>query len=279
MTDIGSTVTDRDWSRRAKIPHPPGEGTETPRMSREDRLLLLEAKRNLDSPALAIRLANLVGTPIEKGIHHLPARFLQQIPNLTHHALDRSLRVALQTVPRDARWHTSTVAHRAGVMATGGLGGFFGLAGLALDLSISTTIMLRGIATIAREHGEDISRPEVRAACLEVFALGGPTPGDDGADGGFFAVKAALAKAIGAPGAAAPVAKLIAAVAKPFAIRVTEKAAAQALPIIGAVGGAAINGAFMAHFQTMAQGHFTVRRLEQKYGPAVVKEAYRSSPA
>ena len=96
------------------------------------------------------------------------------------------------------------------------------------------------------------------------------------ADAGFFAVRAALAKALGAPGAAPVAAKVIAAVAKPFAIRVTEKAAAQALPIIGAVGGAAINGVFMAHFQAMAHGHFTVRRLEQKYGPEAVKKAYES---
>lgn len=130
-----------------------------------------------------------------------------------------------------------------------------------------------------QRHPSGVAKGGIENYCLEVFALGGPTPGDDGADGGFFAVKAALAKALGAPGAAAPVAKLVAAVAKPFAIRVTEKAAAQALPIIGAVGGAAINAVFMAHFQAMAQGQFTVRHLERKYGRQVVEEAYRSSPA
>ncbi len=241
-----------------------------------DRTALHEAKRILENPGLAARLTNVVGTPIEKGLQRLPARVRRQIPALTHRALDRSLRVALRTVPHNPQWHSSRLANRVGVMATGGAGGFFGVAGLAAELAVSTTIMLRGIAAIAREHGEDPTDPEVQAACLEVFALGGPTPGDDGVDTGFFAVRAALAKALGAPGAAPVAAKVIAAVAKPFAIRVTEKAAAQALPIIGAVGGAAINGVFMAHFQAMAHGYFTVRRLERKYGLEAVKKAYES---
>ncbi len=130
-----------------------------------------------------------------------------------------------------------------------------------------------------QRHPSGVAKGGIEHYCLEVFALGGPTPGDDGADGAFFAVRAALAKALGAPGAAATMARLFGAIARPFAVRVTEKAAAQALPVTGAVGGAAINGAFMAHFQAMAQGQFTVRRLERKYGPHVVEEAYRSSPA
>ena len=243
-----------------------------------DRNALREAKAILENPGLAARLTNLVGAPLEKGLQRLPARVRRQIPALTHRALDRSLRVALPTVPHDPRWHSSRLANQIGVMATGGAGGLFGMIGLAAELAVSTTIMLRGIAAIAREHGEDTTDPEVQAACLEVFALGGPTPGDDGAESGFFAVRAALAKALGAPGAAPVAAKVITAVAKPFAIRVTEKAAAQALPIIGAVGGAAINGVFMAHFQDMAHGHFTVRRLERKYGPETVEAAYRSLP-
>ena len=39
-------------------------------------------------------------------------------------------------------------------------------------------------------------------------------------------------------------------------------------------GGAAVNYAFVEHFQEMAQGHFTVRRLERVYGNAVVRTEY-----
>ncbi|MGC1315990.1 MAG: EcsC family protein, partial [Pseudolabrys sp.] len=46
------------------------------------------------------------------------------------------------------------------------------------------------------------------------------------------------------------------------------------IPVIGALGGAAINYAFIDHFQSVARGHFTVRRLERKYGKDTVFDAY-----
>jgi hypothetical protein len=46
------------------------------------------------------------------------------------------------------------------------------------------------------------------------------------------------------------------------------------VPIIGAVGGGSINLLFMNHFQEVAHGHFTIRRLERKYGEDIVKRAY-----
>jgi len=52
---------------------------------------------------------------------------------------------------------------------------------------------------------------------------------------------------------------------------ITQKAAAQAIPVIGALGGAGVNYAFVEHFQTVARGHFTVRRLERNYGGQVVR--------
>jgi hypothetical protein len=55
---------------------------------------------------------------------------------------------------------------------------------------------------------------------------------------------------------------------------VTQKVAAQALPVIGAVGGAAVNYAFIEHFQDTARGHFTVRRLERRYGKDEVRAEY-----
>ena len=48
----------------------------------------------------------------------------------------------------------------------------------------------------------------------------------------------------------------------------------QALPVIGALGGAAVNYAFMEHFQDVARGHFTVRRLERTYGKELVRSEY-----
>ena len=48
-----------------------------------------------------------------------------------------------------------------------------------------------------------------------------------------------------------------------------------AASVLGAAGGAAINFAFMDHFQSLAKGHFTVRRLERIYGPEPVRAEYQ----
>ena len=59
-----------------------------------------------------------------------------------------------------------------------------------------------------------------------------------------------------------------------FGIIVSQKFAAQALPMIGALGGAAVNYAFMHHFQGVADAHFLVRRLERIYGQEEVRAQY-----
>lgn len=44
---------------------------------------------------------------------------------------------------------------------------------------------------------------------------------------------------------------------------------------LGAIGGAAVNAAFADHFQTLARGHFIVRRLERQHGASVVAFEYQ----
>jgi hypothetical protein len=70
------------------------------------------------------------------------------------------------------------------------------------------------------------------------------------------------------------VVRFITSIASRFGIAVTEKVAAQAIPVIGAVGGAVINTLFIDHFQDMARGHFIVRRLERKYTPELIRIEY-----
>ncbi len=54
----------------------------------------------------------------------------------------------------------------------------------------------------------------------------------------------------------------------------SEKAAAQAVPLIGAAGGALINTIFIDHFQNMARGHFIIRRLERLYDQGIIRQEY-----
>ena len=68
--------------------------------------------------------------------------------------------------------------------------------------------------------------------------------------------------------------RLIAQIASRFGVVVTQKLAAQAVPLVGALGGAAVNYAFIDHFQEVARAHFVVRGLERRYGKDAVRAAY-----
>ena len=63
-------------------------------------------------------------------------------------------------------------------------------------------------------------------------------------------------------------------IAARFGVVVTQKFAAQMVPVIGAFGGAVVNYAFIDHFQDVARGHFTVRRLERVHGKDEVRLEY-----
>jgi hypothetical protein len=54
---------------------------------------------------------------------------------------------------------------------------------------------------------------------------------------------------------------------------------AQAIPVIGAVGGGLVNTVFISHFQDMARGHFVIRRLERRHGSEIVLAAYKELAA
>ena len=74
---------------------------------------------------------------------------------------------------------------------------------------------------------------------------------------------------------AAPIAKLINQVAARFSVQVTEKFAAQTIPVIGAAAGASINILFITHFQKIATAHFSLRRLERKYSKYLIQQTYQ----
>jgi EcsC protein family len=243
------------------------------------------AKELLDNPGFAARISHVVGTPIEKGFELLPKKWKPAVAEATRRSIEAALDVAVRTIDGNSTRAPSDWWHKLAVGTTGAAGGAFGLPALAIELPVSTTIMLRSIADIARGQGEDIRAPHSRLECIQVLALGGASPKDDAAETGYFAARTAMAKAVsdavrhvaeqGISGKGAPaLVRFILAVASRFSINVSEKAAAQALPIVGAVGGAVINTMFMDHYQRTARGHFAVRRLERAHGEEEVKRAY-----
>ncbi len=254
-------------------------------ISENDLQDLRYAKSLLENASLAAKISSAIGKPIEKGFELLPANWSDVVSRMTRTALERALDIAVARMDERGPRVSSNSLHKLIVAATGAGGGAFGFAGLPVELPVSTTIMLRSIADIARSEGEQIKTPGAKLACIEVFALGGLSKADDAADLGYFAVRAALANAVsdaakhiaqngisreGAPA----IARFIALVAARFGITVSEKVAAQAVPVVGAAGGAIVNLLFIDHYQDMARGHFIVRRMERKYSPEFVKDLW-----
>ncbi len=156
---------------------------------------------------------------------------------------------------------------------------------IAIELPISTLIMLRAIMAIADKQGEDLASIETRLECLSVFALGSPTEEDDAAESGYYAMRLMLAKAMkeaakyiaerGLAEEGAPIlVKLITKIAARFSIVISEKVAGELVPLISGVTAAGLNYIFIDHFQSVANAHFTIKRLERIYGKKVIEEAY-----
>ena len=303
-------------------PFPVPAGAPEP-LSAEDREALRRAVASLERPSLAGRLSAMAGAPLDMIGRALPAPVMEAVGHATETAMRGALRVALATLPAKVAekelgagalaplgpdlspsWRARAMellerfppgdrGHKALAAVSGAIGGAFGITTLAVELPLSTTLMLRSIAEIAQREGEDLADPEAALACMQVFALGGRGPAQDdartgtAAESGYFAVRGALAKAMseaaryaagrGLVDESAPALMRFAGqVGARFGGVVSQKLAAQAVPVLGALGGAAVNTAFMDHFQAIARGHFTVRRLERRYGKSVVREAYEA---
>ncbi|WP_244472995.1 MULTISPECIES: EcsC family protein [unclassified Methylobacterium] len=290
--------------------------TQDATLSDADAAALRRAVRTLENPGLAARLSAAAGAPLDAIGRALPEAVTGVVSRATESAMHTALRVALATLPEKTvlpadgtslveaiaeapvgagtrlgrLLPSSDFAHKAMAAMSGAVGGAFGLATLAVELPLSTTLMLRSIAGIAREEGEDLAEPENALACVQVFALGTRGAETPLSESGYFAVRAALAKTMAEAAryagnralldeAAPALIRFSAQIAARFGIVVSQKVAAQAVPILGAVGGAAVNAAFMDHFQAMARAHFTVRRLERTYGAALVRKAYDAEKA
>ncbi|HDR9256550.1 TPA: EcsC family protein [Burkholderia vietnamiensis] len=262
-------------------------------LSPQDQDALRRAKQVLESPSLTLKLTSVLGAPVEKMIGRLPAFATGKINDATQLALRKCLNIALRTLgkppaPDAEPDKPSNLLHKLAVATTGAAGGAFGFLALPVELPVTTTLIFRSVCDIARSEGEDLAAVDTQLQCLAVLGMGGDTDKrEEDADLGYFVLRGALAQAISkassdiatkgvAAHSSAAVFKLVQTVASRFSVQVTEQMAAKSIPAIGAVLGATVNTLFIDHFQQMAHGHFTVRRLERKYGAAAVRAAYQA---
>jgi hypothetical protein len=243
------------------------------------------AKSILENPSLTAQISDVVGTPMEKVLQYVPEKLNSKIGAITHQTLLKCLDIAVASLGDTQQRKSSDRLHKLVATGTGATGGLFGFTALAVELPISTGVILRSIADIARSEGHDITKPEVRLSCLEVFALGGTTASDDSVEGGYWVVRGVMAQSLKQAAAyiaeqgfaeeGAPVlVRFIGKIAARYSTVVTQQAAVKAMPIVGALSGGTINLLFMNHFQSMARGHFIIKRLEAKYGTELVRERY-----
>lgn len=216
-----------------------------------DLELLRLAKRYARAGHTGIEVLNALGTQADSLLDRLPKAARDRLTDVTVEALHGALSVAhssRQMVPDQAGWLNTALS-----TAMGAAGGFGGLPTALAEIPVTTTLLLRVIEGVAAEHGFDPAEDNVRFDCVQVFASAGPLDHDDDADIAFLSARMALS--------GTAMQALITRVAPRLGVVMGQKLAAQAVPVLGAVAGAATNYAYTRYYTEMAQVHFGLRRL------------------
>lgn len=209
------------------------------------------ARRYQRAGGLGLQILNLVGDSAEGLLKRLPAQVRDRLDRTTELALTSAMRAAngsRRIVADQPDWLNLTVT-----TAMGAAGGFGGLPSAMAELPVTTTVLLRAIQGVARDHGFDPESESVQFDCIRVFAAAGPLEEDDGTDLSFYTSRVAIT--------GAAVQTLIAKVAPRLATVLGQKLAAQTVPVLGAVAGAATNFAYTSYYQEMAHVHFRLRKV------------------
>jgi hypothetical protein len=125
----------------------------------DDRAALERAVAVLEHPNWITRLSGLAGKPVELIGNLTPKVVSGLVARASQKALMVALRLAMTTLTTKPLWR-SELLHKVAAAGSGAVGGTFGLATLPIELPISTTLILRSIAEIARHEGEDLSNPK-----------------------------------------------------------------------------------------------------------------------
>lgn len=241
-----------------------------------------------------------MGKPVELLQEKLPEKYRNIVSRAVNASLLKCVEVAVKSISNNSNgpYKMSILnknrAHVAAASGLGALGGFFGLSSVAIELPITTTLMLRSIAEIAKDNGEDLSQPEALLECIQVFAMGArESSKDDAVNSAYLESRIVFSKLINKSAqfmaknsareilsaiekkTAPDLVLFIGRIAARFKIVVSEKMVAQAVPILGAVGAAALNGFFTDHFNRVASYHYGIKKLERKYGLEIIQNEIR----
>lgn len=217
-----------------------------------------------------MKVISFAGTRAEGMMDRIPTPVRARIEEATAFALRRCYGVA--SVARGSRLpKAGRFGHQAAAVMSGGIGGFGGLASSVVELPATVSIFFAAIQRVAESYGFDPKDDAVRLECLRVFGSGTPFEEDDGANTAFLASRVALTGA-GAQG-------LIASVAPRLAAVLSQKLAAQTVPLLGAATGAAVNLAFITYYQELAHVRFSLLKLAKDHPEGEVMQSFRAATA
>lgn len=219
------------------------------------------ARRYARANGPVMRLVNGLGTRLESQLAVVPEKYRSQIERATAQALETAYGMAGRAPDLGARGPV------VAVMASGAAGGAGGLATAVAELPVTVTLMLNAIRAEARAAGLDPDDPAIRAECLRIFGAGSPLASDDGVNTSFITARLTVT--------GQAVQNLITAIAPRLAAVLGQKVAAQAVPVLGAVSGAALNAAFLSYYREIARIRFALMRLAGVHGAERVLEAFR----
>ncbi len=276
-------------------------------LSAEELAFIEDAASFLEGGNTFVKFAQKLGKPIDRLQEKLPVPARRILHQAIERSMKKALELSIETIasPSVSDLHSSwenansrtrrhAWMHTAAVTTTGAISGAMGISALLIELPISTSIILRAISSVAQEWGQDIRKPETQLQCLYIFSLGSHNSSkDDEMDTSYLASRIAYQRLIGEVaafmgqhaakdlllalerGGAPAFVRLLGLLTPAFERTVLKKVMSRAIPIVGALGGAAINAAFCSYFTAAARYHFGLLYLEQKYGPDLVRYGYR----
>lgn len=219
-----------------------------------------------------IRAVGWFGGLIENRLEALPDPVKDAIEAATAAALVRACGLAAQVGAHPLAPDLGPRGHLAAVIAAGATGGAGGLASTIPELFVTVPLLFGAIQRVARAEGFDPADEAVRCECLMVFAMGLPGDArDDGINTGYLAARMMIR--------GTTVQGIIRMVAPRLALLLSQKLAAQAVPALGSLTGAAVNLAFARHFQAVAEVRFGLMRLADRHGAEVVDGVWRRALA
>jgi hypothetical protein len=222
--------------------------------------------RRANGPVMA--LVTRMGGALESQLSVLPEALRHRIEDLTARALESAYGLAAQGARLPDTRGRGTLA---AALATGAAGGAGGIATAVAELPFTITVLLHAIRREAALAGYDPDDPWIRAEALRTFGAGSPIAADDGIDTSFFTARLTLT--------GPAIQGLIARVAPRLAAALGQKLAAQSVPVLGALSGAALNAAFLSYYREAAAIRFALLRLAETHGATPVIEAFAAAIA